>query len=284
MDIEQLNKFQIVLLTLLVSFVTSIATGIVTVSLLDQAPPGITQTINRVVERTIETVVPQQTQTASVVTTKETTVVVKEEDLITGSIEKNIGSFAKVYQGTTTNPMLGTAFVISADGVVVADKSILGEFDEKSTYLIEIGGGIYEATVEKVDGAYGLAFLAPVKSAVVPVVTAPKLASVKNAKLGQTVLALRSGERANVGLGIISSLESVSHEKETLTFIVAGLSGKIPANGTPLLNIFGEVVGISTIVSKTVDDAAFAPADQIGLFLASRHVTPLPDTKSSTSI
>ena len=34
MDLEKLNKSQIVLLTLLVSFVTSIATGIVTVALM----------------------------------------------------------------------------------------------------------------------------------------------------------------------------------------------------------------------------------------------------------
>ena len=66
MDIEQLNKFQIVLLTLLVSFITSIATGIVTVALMEQAPPVIPQTINRIVERTIERTVPHETQTATV--------------------------------------------------------------------------------------------------------------------------------------------------------------------------------------------------------------------------
>src|SRR6185295_1104483 len=61
MDIEKLTKSQIVLLTLLVSFVTSIATGIVTVSLMDQAPPAIAQTVNRVIEHTIETVVASST-------------------------------------------------------------------------------------------------------------------------------------------------------------------------------------------------------------------------------
>lgn len=56
MEINELNKKQLVLLTLLITFVVSIGTGIVTVSLMKQLPPTVPQTINNVIQRTIEKV------------------------------------------------------------------------------------------------------------------------------------------------------------------------------------------------------------------------------------
>src|SRR3989344_8951136 len=70
MNMESLTKTQIVLLVLLVSFVTSLATGIVTVTLVNQAPKPITHTISKVVEK----LVPQE------VTVKEKTVVFSSEE------------------------------------------------------------------------------------------------------------------------------------------------------------------------------------------------------------
>ena len=115
---ENLNKQQIILLTLLVSFVTSIATGIVTVSLMDQAPAGVTQTINHVVERTIEKVVPSDTNPNQIV--KET-VVINEDDKVSEVIDKNRSALVRIY-GTNEggiSKFFGVGVEISKSGIIV---------------------------------------------------------------------------------------------------------------------------------------------------------------------
>lgn len=56
MDFKDLDKKQLILLTLLITFVVSIATGVISVSLMNQMPKSVPQTINNVIERTIEKV------------------------------------------------------------------------------------------------------------------------------------------------------------------------------------------------------------------------------------
>ena len=60
MDIKDLNKPQLILLAILLSFVTSIATGITTVTLMEQAPTSVTVPINRIIRETVEKVIPAQ--------------------------------------------------------------------------------------------------------------------------------------------------------------------------------------------------------------------------------
>lgn len=93
MDIEKLTRSQIILLALLVSFVSSIASSIVTMTLLDQSPSeAVPQIVNRVVERTVERVVtPVPSESAAKDTPQkervvEKTVVVREEELVPSAV------------------------------------------------------------------------------------------------------------------------------------------------------------------------------------------------------
>ena len=88
---EDLNKNQLILLALLVSFVTSIATGIVTVALMEQAPQSVTQTINKVITQTIEKVVTEKAPAA--------VIQASEDDLIASALEKNSRGVVKIRLG-----------------------------------------------------------------------------------------------------------------------------------------------------------------------------------------
>jgi hypothetical protein len=83
MDLQDLNKSQLILLAVLISFITSIATGITTVTLMQQAPSSFTVPVNRVIKQTVEKI--QQVEGKTTVQT----VVVKEEDLVVDAIAKN---------------------------------------------------------------------------------------------------------------------------------------------------------------------------------------------------
>lgn len=126
---QDLNKQQVVLLCLLVSFVTSIATGITVVSLLDQSPQPVTQTINRVVERTVEKVIEQvenPTATSRPVERIVETVVVNQEDLTVEAVEKNAKYLVRLYgyDRFGNRKPAGLGIVVSNEGVVVTDDTV----------------------------------------------------------------------------------------------------------------------------------------------------------------
>ena len=244
MDIEHLTKHQIVLLAFLVGFVTSIATGIVTVSLMDQAPPSITRTINQIVERTVEKVVPAAvpaSQGAAAATTviKETTVVVKNDDLIAQSISSVQKGIVRIISLNDRSVLVARGVVVDANGIVLSDR---GSLEPLGTINFEaiLPGGEHVAAVMRIPiGTSTIAVLdlqmasSSGKVAVVPIAQADKL------QLGGSVIRIGGSGSDTVGTGVIAKLPD-SHSGLVQATVVSTTPGSI------IINSFGELIGITT--------------------------------------
>ena len=244
MDIEELNRTQIVLLVILVSFVTSIATGIVTVSLLAQAPPAVTQTVNHVIQRTIETVVPAEGGTTE--TIKETTIVVKEDDLVTETIASTFARIASVHETTATSSPVVALGVLVPGGLLITDAVVVGD-----EHLIDFGS---TSTVFTVAERYPEMGIAVLKGSGGP---SFRIADTDKAKLGQSVITLPSASGTRVGIGSLTSrYKLVTIDETPIRAIETTVSGTL-APGAPLVNVFGEVLGINTRVSAVSGTGTF---------------------------
>lgn len=260
---EQLSKSQIVLLTLLVSFVTSIATGIVTVSLMDQAPPVIAQTVNRVIERTVETVAPNpKGQAASTVITQEKTVIVKESDLISQAVKRVSPSLVRIYSSDAESAsFLGLGIVLDNTGTVITDSSAI-EGGDVSLALPD--GTRVRAFVTKRDIGNSLAFMQPATSTTMSVAWIPVTVASDHVVLGETVVALSGKSVARIAPGVIVAMP-------TTTVIDTNISSDSILDGSPLINTDGNLVGISTSASR--DSAAS------GFLLASELFAPIASSE-----
>lgn len=209
MDIKDLNKPQLILLAVLLSFVTSIATGITTVTLMQQAPTSVTAPINRVIQQTVEKI--QQVEGKTVVQT----VVVKEEDLVVDAIAKNktavFGVSKEVIntEGTNVEVSAGRGFVVSTDGIVVADAVLV---PDKGVYYLKNDSGKFKADFVSTDKG-GFSFLkigAPLNEKDKPAFTVPTAGDSSKMKVGQKILVwgnnissfIFEGLNANNGINI----------------------------------------------------------------------------------
>lgn len=240
MNIEDLSKTQLLLLTILVNFVTAIATAVMTVSLLDQAPPTVTQTVNRIVERTVESAA-QVTPPIPGIVTKETTVVIKDEDLLSAAIGADAARTVYIRKGATTTPVLAVGtYLPKARAVVTATTEGL---PKEATISFPDGTSV-EASLSKPGATltvYGFS-----DTAVLPSAPSPDLIAAASLKQGQTLVALtRDGSAVT---GIISKVDAEG--------IRANVTN-IPA-GAAAVNISGDVIGIATAVP-----GLFASADKI---------------------
>lgn len=219
MDIEDLSKSQLLLLTILVNFVVSIATGVLTVSLLDQAPTTVTQTVNRIVDHTIETVTTQvpvgNTQGSAP----------SSEELLTKAIAGNSARSVELLRSGGT--------VSSARGVYLPLSKMVVTYANDLTGRVTVrfaDGTSVEADKVKEDGPLKVYAFAP--DANLPNAPATKLLQAQEVKQGQTAIALDAQGAAVTG--IVAKIDA--------TGIQADLPN-VPA-GSAIVNLSGELIGI----------------------------------------
>jgi len=254
---NDLNTQQIVLLCILVSFVSSIATGITTVSLLGQSPEPVSQTINRVVEKTIERVV--ETADNKPPERIVETVVVNQEDLTVDAVEKNSKSIVRLY----TKDVSGQKVFFSL-GVVVSDKGrivTISGASPRSKLTGVFDSGEFELKLIKSESPFGLYEPATATTSTFSPAT---LGDSQSLKLAQSVI-LVSGRNSNIAAtGIINDLVAVGGEGETKDYvknIITGVDATKVLTGSVILNLKGEIVGINS--EDIIDPKSFVPINSV---------------------
>lgn len=263
MDFEGLSKSQLVLLTILVNFVTSVATGILTVSLLDHAPPFVTQTVDRVVEHTIETVV-EKVPLVAAVAAPDTSPAPSNQDLVTAAIGADAARMVAIFpakvSSTTRALAIGTylsknrTIATAAQDALPKDVTVaFADGTSASAFLLHAGGGI---------AIYGFA-----GDVELPKVAAPALIPSKDLKLGQTALAI--GADGAAATGIVSRVAE------------GGIQTTLPdiGAGSAVVDLSGNLIGIAAGGKA----GALLPTDAISALLAATSTAPSA-TNASASV
>jgi S1-C subfamily serine protease len=264
---DDLNAQQIVLLTLLVSFVTSIATGITTVALLEQAPDPVTQTINRVVEKTVERVVTEpSTDTETVIEREVVTVVVNEEDLTIEAVEKNSRSLMRIYEqvGDLKN-FVALGVVVTSDGDIVTDAS---QISDNGDYVGVYQSGEFPLTknTASADGSLVSLSAEVEQENSEPINFDPaKFADSSSLKLGQSVISLSGEENNSVATGIINDFKN-DPETGNTTRINTSIPPSNIMVGSIIMNLSGEIIGFK-LNSNGLEPTSFITSNMVKSFL-----------------
>ncbi len=262
-EIKDLNKTQLILLAILLSFVVSIATGIVTVTLLQQAPPAVTQTINRVVQQTIEKVAPDYSAG------KTQTVIVKEDDLVVDAVSKTRANLLPILATADAEDSIGDAYSVG-NGIFLTKSDGL---DQSQKYIVRSGA---TAIPVKVISIYSnsIAMLAAdegnTSAKDLPASVFGKDADIKS---GQTVIAISQNMIDKDTVQNVVSKEIKDKDgkvTDSLNLVLLGTVIPSSLSGAPVSDLDGTIVGfvVSTVNADGTTKTGIVGIDAIAKFIA----------------
>jgi S1-C subfamily serine protease len=249
---EHLSKQQLILLALLVSFVTSLSTGIVTVSLMSQAPGGVTQTVSQVIERTIQAAVPQNASVGSVGS--------NPADPTAAAVSKVRDSVVQL-GSRRSGDIGGLGLVVSKTGIILTDQAAIASLSDYVAILPN--GSRVPVSIVQMQVNGDIVFLAPTGSASSTPFTPISFGGIP--KLGQSVLSLSGTSTPVLGQGIVSEMVSADAHSDSTDpgRIVTTIPATDSMLGSPLFASDGSVLGISTNSLAKRGTASFYPVEQL---------------------
>ncbi len=253
-----LNTQQIILLCLLVSFITAIATGIVVVSLMQQSPEPVTTTINRVIERTIEIANQPVEDIKNIITDtppsqpkKEVvTVVVNQEEQSINAVAQNEQSIVRLTTNNSSADFVTLGVILNQAGDIVVDRR---RVDKRTVYRASYGSRTFP--VSFVGGADTADFLVlSIEGDNPKDFTPATFGSSDSLRLAQSVISLSGATQTSISTGEITSLNKTGESLSSITTSVDPLN---VLTGSVLLNLSGSIIGIR--VANIEDKTVFMP-------------------------
>lgn len=169
MDINELNKKQLVLVTLLVTFVVSIGTGIITVSLMNQAPQIVPQTVNNVIQRTIEKVSAVEIPSSSKdkeVDTKDSLYLLSDDEVLVSihkksNKENEIATSEEDVLKNQKENTVGQGVIISEIGLILVDSNTVSL---DLSYQVYLGEQYFDVSIlKKFNNGFAVLKILPTK-------------------------------------------------------------------------------------------------------------------------
>ena len=186
---------------------------------------------------------------------------------VNSTVSINCSTTTNVFGQTTQSASSGSGFIISQDGYIVTNYHVIS--GASSVKVTLYNGDTYDATVIGGDSDYDVAVLKINAAGLTPVT----LGNSADVNVGDSVLAIGNplGELTfSMSGGYVSSCNrAINVDGTPFNMIQVDCSINPGNSGGPLMNLYGEVVGIvsakySTYSSTTVEGLGFAiPIDDV---------------------